>query len=217
VSGSIKVLLIDHRPVIRDGLRMLLEREPDIDVIGQAASPSEAAGLGLSPDIVLTDAELADVRGRETIRALRPRFPAASIIVLTNISHPLLVQQILSEGPQGYILRTATTAEVLQGLRQVAAGQRYLQPSLGLELARWHSQHRGPDPSTRLSPREEQVLRLIALGHTNTEIAHLGGVSLRTVETQRSRLLQKLGRRTRAELVRYALAAGLVDLRGEEG
>ena len=132
---------------------------------------------------------------------------------MTLVDHPLKVRQVLEAGADGYMLKTVPTSEFFFGIRAVARGETYLQPSLGVELARWH---RAPLETTvyvdQLTPKELEVLRLLALGHTNSEIAQMRGVSLRTVEAQRACILQKLGRRTRAELVQYAHDLGILGL-----
>ena len=128
---------------------------------------------------------------------------------LTAIGDPTEVQSVLAAGAQGYVLETAPTEELLAGIRAVAGGETYLQPSLGVELARLRQPR---DPALGLSAQEEQVLRLIALGHTNVEVARLCHVSLRTVESHRAHIQRKLDRRTRAELVEYARETGLIYL-----
>jgi two-component system response regulator NreC len=153
------------------------------------------------------------VQGADAIALLRKQFPEAALLALTLVDHPLKVRQVLEAGADGYMLKTVPTSEFFFGIRAVARGETYLQPSLGVELARWH---RAPSETTvyvdQLTAKELEVLRLLALGHTNSEIAQMRGVSLRTVEAQRARILQKLGRRTRAELVQYAHDLGILGL-----
>ncbi|HLK42504.1 MAG TPA: response regulator transcription factor, partial [Thermoleophilia bacterium] len=205
--------------VVREALRSLLDTEEDFLVVATAATAADTLALGAEPDVVVTDVDLPDARGRQVVSSLRQSFQSASIFVLSGVDHPAWVQRIISAGADGYLLKTAPVDELLVGIRAVAQGQRYLQPSLGVELARWHGSgaEGSPGSTARLSPKEERVLQLLALGHTNSEIAAREGVSLRTVETHRARIMQKLGRRTRAELVRYAREAGLIDDADDDG
>jgi two-component system response regulator NreC len=203
------VVLVDNRTVIREGLCALIEQQPDLAVVAQAASVREAGGLDVAADVVVTDVDLPDARYGDVISGLRVFFAATPILVLTRVEHPAKVQAALAAGANGYLLKTAAAADLFGGIRRVAAGEAYLQPSLGVELARWH---RPRNTTLELSPKEEQTLRLIALGHTNAEVAQLCGVGLRTVEAHRARIHQKLGRRTRAELVQYAREVGVVEL-----
>jgi two-component system response regulator NreC len=199
-------MLVDNRTVVREGLCALIEQQPDLVVVAQAASVGDALTVDLTPDVIVTDIDLPDAQHGEVIDRLRGFFSQSSILVLTLVGHPATVQSTLAAGADGYVLKTAEITDLITGIRAVADGQRYLQPSLGVELARWH---RPRDTTLGLSPKEEQVLRLLALGHTNVEIAHLCGMSRRTVEAHRARIHQKLGRRTRAELVQYAREVGL--------
>jgi len=211
----IKLFFVDSRILVREGLRALAEQQPDFAVVGGSGSATLGTAYETSPDVVVADVELPDAQGPEAISLLRKEFPDSALLVLTLVDHPAKVQQVLEAGADGYMLKTAPTSEFFFGIRAVAHGETYLQPSLGVELARWHST---PSEATvyvdQLTPKETEVLRLLALGHTNSEIAELRGVSLRTVEAQRARILQKLGRRTRAELVQYAHDLGIVDFRG---
>jgi DNA-binding NarL/FixJ family response regulator len=215
-AARTRVLLVDNRTVVREGLCALVDQQPDLTVVGQADGVNVARRVGATVDVIVTEIDLADAHGAQVVRALRSSFRDSAILILTLIHHPAKVQGAIEAGAHGYLLQTSRTADLLTGIRAVAAGETYLQPSLGIELARWH---RAEGPGERLSPREEQILGLLAVGHTNGEIAEILGAGLRTVESHRGRINQKLGMRTRAELSRYAYAAGLVDstLRQELG
>jgi two-component system response regulator NreC len=208
----VDVMLIDRRIVVRDGLCALVEQQPDLAVVARAASVREAQDLDVSPDVIVTDIEFPDVVYSDVISGLRGSFPRSPILVLTAVAHPTKVQSILAAGADGYLLKTAATADLIVGIRAVAAGESYLQPSLGVELARWQ---RPRDTTLGLSAKEEHVLRLLSFGNTNAEVARLCGVSLRTIEAHRARIQQKLGLRTRAELVQYAREIGILDLDGQ--
>ena len=210
---KIRVLLVDEQTVVRRGLCALIDQEADLVVVGDAATLGEAAALPVQPDVIVTDLFFPDGRGGEVITHLRARFGAARTVVLSIIGEPAGVQKILAAGAHGYLVKTAPASELLVGIRAVAAGATYLQPSLGVALARWHDRSPGPDGRVpgRLSPKEEDVVRLVALGHTNAEMAMLLCVSVRTIETHRARALKKLGQPTRAELVRYVQEAGILN------
>lgn len=211
-DGQIHVLLMDDHVVVREGLRALLERHDDIDVMAEASSVAEAVALDVDPDVVVADLMLPDERGVEVVRRLKERHQRAAILVLTMVDNPTDVQQCLAAGARGYLLKETAGSELVDAVRKVAGGEDYLQPSLGAALAKWKEspgrvRTRAVDD---LTPREREVLRLIALGHTNTEIATMLYVSVRTVENHRAGVMRKLGLRSRAELVRHAAEAGLI-------
>jgi DNA-binding NarL/FixJ family response regulator len=206
--ADVRVLLIDGRHVVREGLGLLLARQPDLAVVADAAEVAEAAAAVAGPvDVIVTDLDSPGPSGVGVIRHLRVAFPGAAILVLTQVSHPAEVDAALSAGAAGYLLKTARSAELFAAIRALARGESYLQGSLGVQLARWH-QHRTTAPG--LSEKEEQLVRLLAVGHTNAEVARLSGVSLRSVEMHRARVQAKTGMRTRAELFRFARDAGLL-------
>jgi two-component system response regulator NreC len=203
---------MDDHVVVREGLRALLERQADIEVLAEAGSVAEALEVDVEPDVVVADLVLPDDRGVDVVRRLKERHPGSAILVLTMVDNPTDVQLCLAAGARGYVLKETASAELVDAVRRVAGGQDYLQPSLGAALARWRDtpgrvHARSVD---ELTPREREVMRCIALGHTNAEIATMLSVSVRTVENHRASVLRKLGLRTRAELVRHANEAGLV-------
>jgi two-component system response regulator NreC len=202
-------MLVDTRAIVREGLRSVIEQQPDLVVVAQAATIEDAASLGVTPDVIVTDIDLADAKHGDVINRLRGFFQESSILVFTPSRHPAEVQSVLDAGANGYLLETSPPDDLLAGIRAVAGGETYLQPSLGVDLARLH---RPRDAAVALSTQEEQILRLLALGHTNTEVARLCNMSLRTAESHRAQIQRKLGRRTRAELVEYARETGLIEL-----
>jgi two-component system response regulator NreC len=211
-GARVGVLLMDDHVVVREGLRALLERQDGIDVVAEAGSVSEAVGLEVDPDVIVADLVLPDERGAEVVRRLKERHPDAAILVLSMVDNPTDVQLCLAAGARGYLLKETASTELVDAVRKVAGGEDYLQPSLGAALARWRdtpgrTHVRATDD---LSQREREVLRLIALGHTNAEIATMLYVSVRTVENHRASVMRKLGLRTRAELVRHATEIGFV-------
>lgn len=208
---GIRVLLMDDHNIVREGLRMLLERQPDIRVVAEVGSVAEALASEAEPDVVVADLVLPDERGAEVVRRLRERFGRSAILVLSMIDNPADVQLCLTSGAKGYLMKEAAGDELVDAVRAVASGHEYLQPALGAALVRWReapTRARG-GVAADLSEREREVLRLIALGHTNAEIARLLFLSVRTVENHRASLMRKLGARSRAELVRQASRLGL--------
>ncbi len=209
---AVKVLIVDDHAVVRTGLRLLLEREDDFEVVGEAGSADEgvrAARLE-KPDVVLLDVVMPGRSGidacAEVVQASKGR-----VLMLSMQDDPTYVRAAFAAGASGYMLKEAADIELVQAVREVASGGRYVHPTLGARLAQAEveaAQRAANDP---LSEREREVLRLLALGHTNQEIAKSLFISVRTAETHRAHIMQKLGLGTRAELVRYALANGLLD------
>lgn len=208
----ISVLLMDDHVVVREGLRALLERQEGIAIVAEASSVAEAEQVTVHPDVIVADLMLPDERGADVVRRLKARHPDSAVLVLTMVDNPADVRLCLAAGASGYLLKESASTELVEAVRKVADGQDYLQPSLGAALARWRDTPARVHarPADALTPRERDVLRLIALGHTNAEIASMLYVSVRTVENHRSSLMRKLGFRTRAELVRHANEIGLV-------
>jgi two-component system response regulator NreC len=209
-----KVLLLDDHPVVTEGLRLLLDAESDLKVVGTAANLEEALVTPGVPDVIVADLVLGASGAGATVAALLDRFPDGRVLVLTMVDDPGAIHAALAAGAKGYLLKEAAAGDLVDAVRRVACGEDYLQPAVGVMLARARRGDTTASPPDLLSPRESEVARLLALGHTNAEIAELLGVSERTVESHRARLLEKLGVRTRAELVRRATELGLVDLSG---
>ena len=213
LAAPISVVHVDDANVVSAGLRALLDRHAGFDLIGEVATVAQAEELDADPDVVVSDVELEDAHGAEVVSLLAASFRRSAILALTLIEDVAVVQRVLDAGATGYILKSATPYELYRGLRAVARGELYLQPALGVTVARGLGRPVDPSSATHesLSATETEIMRLLVLGHTNGEIARMRGVSLRTVESQRAHIFHKLGRHTRAELVRYARAHGLVD------
>jgi two-component system response regulator NreC len=205
----IRTVLADDHEVVRSGLRLLLENETDIEVVAEARDVESARRYvrGHHPRVLVLDLNMPGGSGLETIPSIREEFPATQIVVLTGEREPTMARQALSAGALGYVLKDAAKYELVEAVRDAASGESFLDPRLSALLAADRSGKGGPDG---LSERETGVLALIALGHTNAEIAQQLYLSVRTVESHRSHIQLKLQCSTRAELVRYALDRGLL-------
>ena len=196
--------------MVRTGLRMLLDAEADMEVVAEAGDVEAArrSVLGYKPTILVLDLNMPGGSSLEAIPRVAAVSPETSIVVLTMQDDPAFAREALQAGARGYVLKHAAGAELVQAIRAAAGGGTWLNPDLG---ARMVSAQGAAGTLSELTEREIEVLRLIALGHTNSEIAGQLYLSVRTVETHRSHIQQKLGRSTRAELVRYALDNDLVE------
>jgi len=210
---TIRVLIVDDHAVVRAGLRRVLDAEADIETVGEAANVERAVfeALEAHPDVVLMDVVMPGKTGIEGMPALLQAVPDVKVLMLSMQDDPQYVREAFEAGASGYVLKEAADTDVVDAVRAVAAGERYVHPALGARLIAAESEERKRAESDPLSEREREVLRLLALGHTNQEIAALLYISVRTAETHRAHIMQKLGLSSRAELVRYALDHGLVE------
>jgi two-component system response regulator NreC len=212
---SIRVLVVDDHAVVRTGLRRVLDAEPDIETVGEAPNAERAVfeAMAHKPDVVLMDVVMPGKSGIEIIPTLQQNAPQAKVLVLSMQDDPRYLREAFDAGASGYVLKEAADTEVVDAVRAVAAGERYVHPALGARLVEAEAAERRRADEDPLSEREREVLRLLALGHTNQEIAKLLYISVRTAETHRAHIMQKLRLGSRAELVRYALSEGLLDER----
>ena len=210
---TIRVLIVDDHAVVRAGLRRVLDAEADIETVGEAADGERAIfeAMETTPDVVLMDLVMPGKSGIEAMPALLQAAPEAKVLVLSMQDDPRYVREAFAAGASGYVLKEAADTEVVAAIRAVAAGERYVHPSLGAKLFAADAEERRRAESDPLSDREREVLRLLALGHTNQEIATMLFISVRTAETHRAHIMQKLRLGSRAELVRHALAEGLLE------
>ncbi len=209
----IRVVVVDDHAVVRSGLRMLLDAEDDLEVVGEAGNAREAIFevRAHKPDVVLLDVVMPGESGIEALPKLLKEAPETKVLVLSMQDDPSYVREAFAAGASGYVLKEAADAEVVSAVREAAAGRQYVHPTLGARLVAADAEARAAEEADPLSDREREVLRLLALGHTNQEIAKLLYISVRTAETHRAHIMQKLSLSTRAEVVRYALAHDLLS------
>jgi two-component system response regulator NreC len=208
---SVRVLIVDDRPSDRARLALLVNADDDLEAVGEAGSEAEAAAAArtLAPDVVVLGSALVGQDGTDAIGRLLLEQPGLKVVVLSVHDEPEPAREAFDRGAGAYVLEQAVETELVPAIRELAAGGRYVHPELGARLiaAETVERRRADDP---LTDREREVLRLLALGHTNQEIAGQLSISVRTVEAHRAHVMQKLRLSTRAELVRYALAEGLI-------
>lgn len=208
-AAPITTVIADDHPVVRRGLRQLLESEEGFEVVAEAGDVESARRYvrGHRPDVLVLDLNMPGERSLEAIPKLREEFPDTQIVVLTMQDEPSYARIALGAGALGYVLKEAADAELIEAVRAAAEGEHYLNPRLGARVAA----EPPPGPPDGLSERELEILKLIALGYTNSQVARKLYLSVRTVETHRGHIQLKLGLRDRAELVRYALDKRLVS------
>lgn len=209
LGKPITIVLADDHAVVRSGLRLLLDGEEDFEVVAEAGDLESAKRYvrGHRPTVLVLDLNMPGGSSLEAIPMIREQTPDTQIVVLTMQQEPGFARRALGAGALAYVLKEAADDELVEAVRRAGAGESYLNPRLGARLAA----EPPPGPPDGLSEREVDVLRLIALGHTNAEIAAKLYLSVRTVETHRAHIQQKLGLNSRAELVGYALRLGLIE------
>jgi two-component system, NarL family, response regulator NreC len=214
---AVTILLADDHHVMRQGLRMLLEAQENFRVVAEAGDGLEAVKLAehLKPHVLIVDLMMPGINGLEVARQVSHHSPQTRIIVLSMYGHEPYVLEALRNGAVGYVLKDANAAELLRAVHEVVAGRRYLSPPLSeqaIEAYLQKAQDAGLDLYETLTTREREVLQLAAEGRTNADIAAVLYVSPRTVETHRAHLMHKLGLRTQADLIRYALKRGILPM-----
>lgn len=214
---GIKVLLVDDHRIILEGLRILLSQEPDISVVGEAADGREALVLArkLKPDLVIMDITMPELNGIEATRQLLADCPEAKVIALSIHADPRYVLEMLKAGASGYLLKQCAYEDLSRAIREVLANRAYLSPDVTQTLLKDYVQFFSKEEAsayTTLSPREREVLQLLAEGHSTKEVAARLTVSIKTIETHRQNLMRKLGLGSTAQLVKYAIREGLTAL-----
>jgi len=220
---SIRVLIADDHTLFREGLRALFASEGDIEVVGEAADGDEAVrrALELRPEVVVMDLMMPILNGVEATRALKAKLPEVKVLVLSMYDDEEHVQSLLASGASGYMLKKATSDELVRALREVVAGGIPLDPSVAAKVVKDYVRRvqgeEEPSQSPELTPRELEVLKLIAQGLSNQAIAEQLGLSRKTVDVHRANLMRKLDLHTVTELVKYALRRGLITLDADSG
>lgn len=214
-QAPIRIVLADDHAVVRQGMRRVLEADGGFEVVAEASDLEAVYRYvrGHRPDVLVLDLNMPGGSSIKAIPQLREQAPDTEIVVLTMENEPLYARQALSDGAKGYVLKDAAETELLTAIREAAAGESYLNPRLAARVAATPP----PGPPDGLSEREVEILRLVALGFTNVEIASQLFLSIRTVETHRSHIQQKLRLRHRSELVQYALDHGLIETKNGPG
>ena len=210
---AIRVVVVDDHAVVRSGIKLLLDRHDDIEVVGEAGNAQDAVFRvrELTPDVILLDLVMPGESGIEVMPRLLKEASGAKVLVLSMQDEPSYVREAFAAGASGYVLKEAADEEVVTAVREIAGGGSYVHPALGARMVTAEAAERAAADADPLSDREREILRLLALGHTNQEIAKMLYISVRTAETHRAHIMQKLRLSTRAELVRHALAHGLLD------
>jgi two-component system response regulator NreC len=210
---TIRVLIADDHPVLRSGLRVLLAADPDLEVVGETGTGEETLRLAeeLRPDVILLDISMPGESGIETVRRLKAKLPAVKVLFLTMHEEEGMLLEALAAGADGYLIKRADEPEIIQAIHVVQRGDVYVHPAMtrGL-LSQTETTERPPEPVEPLTRREIDVLRLLARGNTNRQIAGLLALSVRTIESHRANLMGKLGLTSRVELVTYAEEHGLL-------
>jgi DNA-binding NarL/FixJ family response regulator len=210
----IRILIADDHGVVAEGLKHLVEAEADMEVVACVGDGREAVqqARDAQPDVVLMDLSMPELNGADATRAILQRDPKCRVIVLSMYAQREYVRRALKAGAAGYVVKRSAAKEVVEAIRAVHAGQRYLSPRVADVVLEDYSDDKQDDPLARLSAREREVLQLLAEGRTGAEIAQRLSLSQKTVETYRARLVEKLGIRDLAGLVRFAIQRGLVSL-----
>jgi two-component system response regulator NreC len=213
----IRILIADDHNVVRSGLRVLLDSQADLQVVEEAGTGEETVErtVALRPDICLLDIGMPGINGLEAARQIREQAPEVRIIVLTMYDDEAYLRQFLEMGAAGFVLKKAADTELVNAIRAVHRGESFVYPSLMRRLIDSYLEQEPSTTDTRggeeISPREGEVLRLVALGYTSQQVADELCISVSTVETHRAHIMEKLGLRGRAQLVRYALAKGILS------
>jgi two-component system response regulator NreC len=208
-----RILIVDDHAVVRAGLRLLVDVEDDLETVGEAGNGREAIfeARSCKPDVILMDVVMPVQGGLEALPALVHEHPEVKVLILSMEDDPRYVREAFAGGASGYVLKEAADNELVGAIRGIARGGRYVHPELGARLIEAEVIAERKAEEDPLSEREHEILCLLALGHTNQEIAKQLFISVRTAETHRAHVMQKLRLSTRAELVSYALANGLLE------
>ncbi|MBA2240987.1 MAG: response regulator transcription factor [Solirubrobacterales bacterium] len=207
-----RVVIADDHGIVRSGLRMLLESEPDVEVVGEASDGAAARDVAIRerPDLAILDVKMPKLTGLQATREIREQVPSVSVLILSMYDDERYLFEALKAGASGYVLKAQADTDLLDAVRAVERGEPFLTPEAQRALIK-DVLGEGAHRTDELTPREEEVVKLVAEAHTNREIAEILHLSEKTVENHRSNAMRKLGMRDRVELVRYAIRRGLID------
>jgi DNA-binding NarL/FixJ family response regulator len=207
-----RVLIADDHGIVRSGLRLLLEREPDIEVVAEASDGVEARDLAIKerPDLAILDVRMPRLTGLQATREIREQVPDAAVLILSMHADERYLFEALKAGASGYVLKRQADEDLLDAVRAVQRGEPFLTPDAQRALIK-DVLDRGSEQADELTPREQEVVKLVAEAHTNREIAEILHLAEKTVESHRANAMRKLGMRDRVELVRYAIRRGLIE------
>jgi len=212
---KIRILLVDDHAVLRDGIRALLSLHDDIEVVGEASEGKEAVAKAqeLIPDVVIMDIAMPGMDGLEATRRIRKKHPKMKVLVLTQHDNKEYILSVIKAGASGYVPKRALGSELVSAIHAVKEGDSFLYPSAAAALIEdYLQQTKQEDPYDQVTPREREIFKLIAEGHTSREIADMLFLSLRTVQGHRLKIIEKLNLHNRTELIKYAMRKGLVNL-----
>ncbi len=213
--SKIKLMLVDDHAVVRSGIRMLLQAQSDMEIVGELESGGEAVKQTetLKPDVVLMDVEMPDMNGIEATRLIKEKMPQTAVLALTMYEDDQYFFEMLKAGASGYVPKRAAPDDLVNAIRTVSRGEVFLYPSLAAKLVQdFLYRDENEDEGDNLTPREQEVLVLIAEGLTNPEIAEKLIISVKTVDRHRENIMRKLNMHNRIELVKYAIKKGYIDL-----
>ncbi len=213
--GKVRILLADDHTILREGIKVLLNRERDMEIVAEAEDGAQALEQvrSVKPDVVVMDISMPKIGGLEVTREITETFPDVKVVILTMHDNEEYLVQALKSGAKGYVLKEAAATDLAEAIRAVVRGDAYLYPAVARKLVDDYVNRVRTikTASESLTPREREVLKLVAEGHTNKEIADYLGISVKTVENHRANLMRKLDLHDRTELARYAIKIGLVE------
>jgi DNA-binding NarL/FixJ family response regulator len=207
-------MIADDHGIVRSGLRLLLERQPDIEVIGEAADGAEAREIAVRerPDLAILDVRMPKLTGLQVTREIKRQAPEVAVLILSMHDDERYLFEALKAGASGYVLKTQADADLMEAIRAVERGEPFLTPGAQQALIKDVLERgRENEDKEELTPREEEIVKLVAEAHTTREIAEILHLSEKTVENHRGNAMRKLGMRDRVELVRYAIRRGLIE------
>jgi two-component system response regulator NreC len=212
-SGKLRILLAEDHEMVREGLRLLVNAQPDMEVIGEAGNGQAAieSARELGPDIIIMDVSMPKMNGLQATEKLKRDLPHVKVLALTRHTDTGFLQQLFRAGASGYVLKQSTSDELMRAVRAIAAGGNYLDPAITRKVIKGYASRKAAlneDIADSLTGREEEVLRLIAWGYSNKEIAAKLNISVKTVEAHKTNLMKKLNLHSRIDIVRYALLKG---------